>query len=225
MQAFHSSAFHDDLTVDLVMSHLACADVPQAALNRRQLERFKGVCDAFPGVRARFANTAGVFLGHEYHFDLVRPGIGLFGHDPHYKFTAPRVEPVATLEASLGQVSQVPADESIGYGATVRCDSDTSVGTVLIGYADGVPRSLSKSLHGKPMTAHIDGHRVSVFGRISMDLMTIDLSGLDCLPSPGQMVEIFGGHVSIKEIADHVGTIPYELLTGIARRVRREYRK
>ena len=208
------------LDVALLMSHLACADEPSAQANRRQLERFRAVRDAFPGARASFANSAGTFLGPEYHFDLVRPGIALYGHDPHYLHTAPRVRPVATLEARLGQIATVEPGESVGYAGAATCDVARRIGVVLAGYADGIPRSLYRP--DRRFEVVVAGHRVPLFGTVSMDMITVDLSDVpDDAVEVGAWVEIFGPNAPIERVAEQAGTIPYEVLTGIGPRVRR----
>ena len=208
------------LDVTLLMSHLACADEPSSPVNRRQLERFRAIRNAFPDARASLANSAGTFLGSDYHFDLVRPGIALYGHDPHYKYTAPRVRPVAALEARLGQIATVEPGESVGYGAVATCDVARKVGVVLAGYADGIPRSLYQP--GRPVDVAVAGYRAPLFGTVSMDMVTIDLSDLpeDAI-RVGDWVEIFGPNIPIERIAEQAGTIPYEILTGIGPRVER----
>ena len=213
-------ARHSRLDVVLLMSHLACADEPSAPANRRQLERFRAVRDAFPDARASFANSAATFLGPEYHFDLVRPGIALYGHDPHYLHTAPRVRPVATLEARLGQIATVEPGESVGYGGAATCDVTRRIGVVLAGYADGIPRSLYRP--DRRFEVVVAGHRVPLFGTVSMDMITIDLSDVpEGAVEVGAWVEIFGPNAPIERVAEQTGTIPYEVLTGIGPRVRR----
>ena len=208
------------LDVTLLMGHLACADEPAAPANRRQLERFRAIRDAFPAARASFANSAATFLGPEYHFDLVRPGIALYGHDPHYLHTAPRVRPVATLEARLGQIATVEPGESVGYGGAATCDVARRIGVVLAGYADGIPRSLYRP--DRRFEAVVAGHRVPLFGTVSMDMITIDLSDVPAdAVEVGAWVEIFGPNAPIERIAEQAGTIPYEILTGIGPRVER----
>ena len=208
------------LDVTLLMSHLACADEPSSPLNRRQLERFRAVRDAFPGARASLANSAGTFLGPDYHFDLVRPGIALYGHDPHYRHTAPRVRPVAALEVRLGQIATVRPGESVGYGAVATCDVPRRIGVVLAGYADGIPRSLYRP--GRPLEVVVAGCRAPLFGTVSMDMVTIDLTDLPEEPiRVGDRVEIFGPNAPIERVAEQAGTIPYEILTGIGPRVER----
>ena len=208
------------LDVMLLMSHLACADEPAAPANRRQLERFRAIRDAFPGARASFANSAATFLGPEYHFDLVRPGIALYGHDPHYLHTAPRVRPVATLEARLGQIATVESGESVGYGGAATCDAARRIGVVLAGYADGIPRSLYRP--DRRFEVVVAGHRVPLFGTVSMDMITVDLSEVpEDAVEVGAWVEIFGANTPVERVAEQAGTIPYEILTGIGPRVER----
>ena len=210
------------LEVTLLMSHLACADEPPAPANRLQLDRFRAIRERFPNVRASFANSAGTFLGSDYHFDLVRPGIALYGHDPHYLHTAPRVRPVATLEARLGQIATVRPGESVGYGATATCDVARRIGVVLAGYADGVPRTLYRP--GRRFDVMIAGYRVPLFGRVSMDMITVDLSGVpEDAVQAGMWVEIFGRNVAVERVAEQSATIPNDILTGIGQRVERIY--
>ena len=210
------------LDVTLLMSHLACADEPAAPANRRQLDRFRAIRDTFPGARASFANSAATFLGSEYHFDLVRPGIALYGHDPHYLHTAPRVRPVATLEARLGQIATVEPGESVGYGGVAACEVARRIGVVLAGYADGIPRSLYRP--DRRFEVVVAGHRVPLFGTVSMDMITVDLSEVpEGAVEVGAWVEIFGANAPVERVAEQAGTIPYEILTGIGPRVERIY--
>ncbi len=208
------------LDVTLLMSHLACADEPSAPANRRQLDRFRAVRGAFPAARASLANSAGTFLGSDYHFDLVRPGIALYGHDPHYAHITPRVRPVATLEARLGQIATVEPGESVGYGGVATCDTARRIGVVLAGYADGIPRALYRP--GRRFEVVIAGYRAPLFGTVSMDMVTIDLSSVpEDAVGVGAWVEIFGPNAPIERVAEQAGTIPYEILTGIGPRVER----
>ena len=191
---------------------------PAAPANRRQLERFRALRDAFPGARASFANSAGTLLGPEYHFDLVRPGIALYGHDPHYLHTAPRVRPVATFEARLGQIATVEPGESVGYGGAATCDVARRVGVVLAGCADGIPRPLYWP--DRQFEVMVAGYRAPLFGTVSMDMITIDLSGVpEGAVEGGAWVEIFGTNALIERVAEQTGTIPYEVLAGIGPRV------
>ena len=212
------------LDLRLVMSHLASSDDPESPTNRIQLERFRALRSLFPQVPASLAGSAGVLLGPEYHFDLLRPGISLFGHDPHYRVTAPRVRPAATFEARLAQVKQLREGETIGYGESFTCPHDLRAGVVLAGYADGLPRRMSSTEGAAPLRLALGRHRVPVIGRVSMDMTVVDLSEVperDALP--GSMVEIFGSRVSIESVAERAGIIPNEILTGIGGRVPRVY--
>lgn len=210
------------LDVALLMSHLACADEPSEPANRRQLDRFRAIREDFPRVRASFANSAGTFLGPDYHFDLVRPGISLYGHDPHYLHNAPRVRPVAKLEARLGQIATVGSSESVGYGAMATCDAARPIGVALAGYADGVPRGLYRP--ERRFDVLVAGHRAPLFGRVSMDMITMDLSGVPRhAVGAGMWVEIFGPNVPVERVAEQAGTIPNDILTGIGPRVERIY--
>ena len=204
------------------MSHLACADEPSASLNRRQLDRFRALRGVFPDARASLANSAGTFLGSDYHFDLVRPGIALYGHDPHYAHTTPRVRPVATLEARIGQIATVDPGESVGYGAVVTCDVARRIGVVLVGYADGIPRALYR--RGRRFEVAVAGYRAPLFGTVSMDMITIDLSDVpEGAAQVGAWVEVFGPNAPIERVSEQSGTIPNDILTGIGPRVERVY--
>ena len=210
------------LDVTLLMSHLACADEPSALENRRQLERFRAIRARFPGVRASLANSAGTFLGPDWHFDLVRPGIALYGHDPHYAHVPPRVRPVATFEARQGQIATVDPGESVGYGGVATCDAARRIGVVLAGYADGIPRSLYRP--ERRFEVVVAGYRAPLFGTVSMDMITVDLTDIaEDAVKVGAWVEIFGSNAPIERAAEHAGTIPYEILTGIGPRVERVY--
>ena len=211
------------LEVTLLMSHLACADEPAAPANHHQLDRFRAIRDAFPGTRASLANSAGTFLGSDYHFDLVRPGIALYGHDPHYAHTtSPRVRPIATLEARLGRIATVGPGESVGYGGVATCDVARRIGVLLAGYADGIPRALYQP--GRRFEVVVAGYRAPLFGTVSMDMVTVDLSGVpEDAVGVGAWVEIFGPNAPIEQVAEQAGTIPYEILTGIGPRVERIY--
>ena len=211
------------LDVTLLMSHLACADDPSAPANRRQLDRFRAIRNAFPDARASLANSAGIFLGPEFHFDLVRPGIALYGHDPHYQHRTPRVRPVATFEALVGQILNLGPGDSVGYGGVATCDIERRIAVVMAGYADGVPRNLYRP--DSRMEVAVAGCTAPLFGRVSMDMITIDLSELppDAVRT-GAWVEMFGRNVVIERIAEQAATIPNEILTRVGPRVERVYR-
>src|SRR5262249_46624294 len=153
----------------LLMTHLACAEEPQHRRNAQQLERFNRVSARFAGVATSIANSAGTLLGPEYHGDVCRPGVALYGASPGDE-PLDILSTVATLEAQIRQIRRVPAHEPVGYGATGATDSDRTIATIGIGYADGLPRALSN--HGYVAAL---GTGVPIVGRISMDLTTIDV--------------------------------------------------
>lgn len=215
------------LPVRLVMSHLASADDPGARQNREQLARFRAVAAQFPEAKASLCNSGGVFLGPEYHFDLVRPGVALFGHDPHCGGpapAAPRVRPVASFRTVLGQKKTIEAGEGVGYGATYVASTRQVIGSVMAGYADGVPRCLSTIEASGGPAFDIGGYRAPIIGRVSMDSIVVDLTDVpESVAVQGAVAELFGERIAIEETASHAHTIPYELLTGIGSRVMRRY--
>lgn len=202
-----------DLT--LVMSHLACGDEAGHPMNSQQLMAFRTVAEHFPGVPKSLSNSAGAFLGPDYLFDLIRPGICLYGGGPFGQAT-PHIQSVATLSARVLQVRDIPAGETLGYGATFAAISDMRLATLGIGYADGLLRSFARK--GFATVRH---ERRSLAGRISMDLCSLDVSALDV--TTDDWAEIIGPRQNIDEVADASGTIAYELLTRIAPRVHRRY--
>ncbi|ENZ83555.1 MULTISPECIES: alanine racemase [Caulobacter] len=205
------------LDLDLVISHLACADVPDHPMNARQRERFAEAVALLPDARKSFANSAGLFLGEAYRFDQARPGISLYGGGPEGR-PHPEIRAVATVEAPILQVRVVPRGETVGYGATWTAPETTRIAIVGAGYADGVPRA-------SPPNGEVwfDGARRPMRGRISMDLMAIDVTDCDAA-RPGAMVELLGPNLPVDDAAAAANATAYELLTHIAPRARRIYR-
>ncbi|MDE0061921.1 MAG: alanine racemase [Gammaproteobacteria bacterium] len=201
--------------VSLLMTHLACADDPAHPLNEIQLRRFAEVAERFPGIATSIGNSAGSLLAERYHGDLARPGIGLYGGNPWLNEPNP-ARPVATLEAAVVQTREVAAGESVGYGATWSSRKARRLAVLGIGYADGLPRSLSNC--GEAVVA---GKRCPFVGRVSMDLTAIDVTGAQV--EAGDWVELFGAELPVDEVARKAETIAYELLTGISPRVQRVY--
>jgi alanine racemase len=202
------------LDLDLVISHLACADTPDHPLNASQLERFQDAVALLPDARRSLANSAGLFLGEAYRFDQARPGISLYGGGPE-GVPHPEIRAVATVEAPILQVRVVPRGESVGYGAEWSATDTTRVAIVAAGYADGVLRAS----HPDGL-AWFDGRRRRLLGRVSMDLLAIDITDCDAA-RPGAMVELFGPNLPVDEAASAAGTSAYELLTRVAPRARR----
>ena len=209
------------LGLDLVISHLACADTPDNAMNRRQLALFREVRNQFPGIAASLANSAGVFLGPDYHFDLVRPGIALYGGVAVSGVTNP-MRPVVTLEARVLAVREVEEGDSVGYGATEHVKRPTRLAILAIGYADGYHRAAGASDEKRGAAAFIRGQRAPLVARVSMDLIAIDVTKIPGVAA-GDWAELFGRHIPVDEVARHAGTIGYEFLTGLGRRLERRY--
>jgi alanine racemase len=201
----------------LVMSHLACADDADDAMNATQLERFRAALALLPPAPASLAASAGVLLGKDYHFDLARPGIGLYGANPMKSGENP-FRTAAVLAARVLQVRRIDKGECVGYAATFRAGRPTMLATVAIGYADGLPRAASNR-----GAAAFRGARAPIVGRVSMDLVTLDISDLVEQPRVGDLVELMGDTVTLGDVAAAAGTNEYEILTGLARRVPRHY--
>ncbi len=206
----------DRLDLRLVMSHLACAADPDHPMNRRQLDAFLEAAERFPGAPRSFANSGGIFLGPDYHLDMVRPGITLYGGGPRERHD-PRIEAVARLEAPILQVRTAPPGETVGYDATFTASAPTRIAIVAAGHADGYLRSSA----GRGFV-WFEGARRRVLGSVSMDLLAVDVS--EC-PSaqPGQMMQVIGPDAPVDEVAAAAGTISYEILVRLSSRAARTY--
>ena len=201
-----------------VMSHLVSSEEPINPVNAVQLALFRRFRAAYPNVKASFANSSGVFLGPDYHYDLVRPGCAVYGINPTPGQKNP-VRTVARLEARILQVREIDHPQTVGYGATWQATRRTKVATIACGYADGWLRSLS----GRG-AAYIGDRQVPFLGRVSMDLITLDVTDVtDALP--GTMVELLGDRMPVDEVAERAGTNGYEVLTRLGRRFARTYRE
>lgn len=202
------------LDIRYLMSHLACADEPPHPKNAEQLTLFKKLSAGMSRpLRLSLANSAGIFLGHDYHFDLARPGCALYGLNP-----AQGVNPmrgVITLKARILQIREITKVETVGYGATYKTTPPALCATISLGYADGYLRSLS----GKG-AVYINGRKCPVAGRVSMDTIVVDVSGIGDV---GDYAEIIGPHQSADEVAAQAGTIGYEILTSLGKRHKRVY--
>ncbi len=197
-----------------LISHLSCGDEPSPA-NAQQLEAFERASTFWPGVQRSLSATGGAYLGKAYHCDEIRPGIGLYGGGPKPpEGSAPHT--VVTLKAPVIQVRDVKAGESAGYGRTWTARADATLATVGLGYADGYLRSASNRGH-----VFLDGQRRPIVGRVSMDLIIVDATGLSV--SPGDEIEMLGPNMNLSEVAGAMGTIDYEVLTRLGRRLERSY--
>jgi len=212
---------HFDLS--LVMSHLACADEPGHPMNERQRLLFDALRSRLPAAPASLANSGGTFLGPAYHYDLVRPGIALYGGRAFEGKTNP-MQWVVQLQARILQIRDVAAGQSIGYGASYVTERPARIATIACGYADGFLRALSGP-SGKPgPVGFIGDHTVTVVGRVSMDLITVDVTDVPAKEAVrGAWVEVLGARTTIDDLTDRAGTIGYELLTRLGRRVQRIY--
>lgn len=208
----------DGIRVVLVMSHLACADAPDAPENAVQQARFTAVRARHPAVPASLANSAGTLLGAAYHFDVIRPGIALYGGNPQGT-EANLFHPTVTVEAPLLQVRLIDKGDSVGYAASYRAGGPTRIATIAAGYADGFLRAASN--RGSVV---IGGHPAEIVGRVSMDLITVDVTALpDGVAIPGAMAQLLGPERPLDEVASDARTISYEVLTRLGGRLERHY--
>nr|WP_314446456.1 alanine racemase [uncultured Sphingomonas sp.] len=202
----------DGLTIHTLHSHLSCAD-EESALNGLQLERFRAVAHAVAAKRYSLANSAGIYLGKEYSFDLVRPGLALYGGIP-CRAARGEIQQVCTPRAQVLQVRQVPAGDPVGYNATFIAPRDLIVAVINIGYADGYRRAFS-SLGA----ATFEGAVLPVIGRVSMDLVTLDATAAPAL-ADGDWVDV---EFDLEKAAAQTGLSQYELLTGLGSRFHRSW--
>lgn len=200
----------------LVMSHLACADTPDSAMNRRQLEQFLTSAAHFPDARRSIAASDGLFIAPAFALDVVRTGICLYGGGPEGR-PDPRIRPVATFEAPILQVRTLQPGDSVGYGAAWTATRATQAAVVAAGYADGILRASYPGAY-----ASLAGKRCAMLGRVSMDLTVFDVTDIP-EAAPGAMVEFVGPNVPVDTAAAFAGTIAYELLTRLGARSERRY--
>lgn len=207
----------NDLTPDILLSHFVCGDDHDHPVTRQQIDFFQQAVDSIPHKRASLANSAGIFIGPETHHDLGRPGCALYGINP----TPNQPNPMATVAHLYGKIAQihnVDSQATVGYGATFALEKGQKIATVGVGYADGYLRSLSSQ-----GIAAVNGQLCPVVGRVSMDAIAVDVSGLDV--QEGDWIELMGNSVSVDLLADKAGTIGYELLTSLGSRYMRTYRR
>lgn len=200
----------------LIMSHLACAEETANPMNAAQNTALEAILPHFPDVPVSLANSGGVMLDERFDHDLTRPGIALYGGGEAVGDID--LLPGLTLTAPILSLHQGKAGETVGYGAAHTLERDTPLATVALGYADGIPRS-----GGSALMSYIDGAPCPVVGRISMDLITIDVSKAQDALKVGTAVEFIGKTSKLEAQAALCGTIGYELLTGLSDRVERIY--
>ena len=194
----------------LIASHLACADEPEHPMNRQQLQAFQSMTDGV-SVPLSFAATGGILLGSDFHFDMTRPGIGLYGGEPFGD-----ARPVAHLDLPVIQTRNLAAGETVGYGNSWAATRAARIATLPAGYADGLIRAMG----GRARLWH-DGHPFPLAGRVSMDLLTVDVTDLDPVP---QTLQLLSPDQTVDDLARAAGTIGYEILTSLGSRYDRQYK-
>ncbi|MEP2642096.1 alanine racemase [Roseobacter sp.] len=198
-----------DQSPTLVMSHLACADATDHPMNAQQLRSFQEMTHDIDAPRS-LAATGGILLGPDYHFDMVRPGVGLYGGMPFADAV-----PVVQLHIPVIQIRDVAVGETVGYGNTWTARSPSRIATISAGYADGIIRAM-----GPQATLHAGSSAVPVVGRISMDMIGVDVTGLAHEPDT---LELLGPHQTVDTVAAFADTIGYEILTSLGARYKRVY--
>jgi alanine racemase len=206
----------DGVSIDLVMSHLACADEPDNPANPLQRRNFDALRAKLPQTAASFANSSGIFLGPDYHYDLARPGVALYGVNPTPGHSNPML-PVVGLTAKVIQTRELPPDTGVGYGHSFRSAGPLAVATISLGYADGWHRRAAGAAFFKDV-------RLPFAGRVSMDSIVLDISALPPgTLKAGDLVDLIGESQTVDDVAGFGGTIGYEVLTGLGRRFHRRY--
>ena len=210
--------------ITLVMSHLVSAELINNATNARQLATFREIASEFSGVPASLSNSSGIYLGPQFVFDLVRPGAALYGVNPTPEADNP-MQPVAELKARIVQIRNVERGETVGYRGAWTARRPTRLAIVAAGYADGYFRAASASDGTRGGEVVVAGKRCPVAGRVSMDLIAIDITDLPANAARrGHMVTLLGEGITVDELARHFGTIGYEVLTSIGARYARIYK-
>ncbi|MGH8807913.1 MAG: alanine racemase [Noviherbaspirillum sp.] len=201
-----------------LMSHLACAECPEHPMNASQLLAFNELRARLPRCPASLANSSGIFLGPDFHFDLVRPGAALYGVAPVANAENP-MRPVVRLQARIIQTRTIADGDAVGYGVTYRARGRRRIATIATGYADGWLRSLSNR-----GVALAGGVRTPIVGKVSMDTCSIDVSEVHPdLVFPGACVDLISPEQTVDDVAALAGTIGYEILTSLGSRYHRAY--
>jgi alanine racemase len=210
--------------IALFLSHLACADIPDHPLNAKQLQLFRELRTLYSGIPASLANSSGIFLGDKTYFDLARPGAALYGINPTPGQPNP-MKSVVELSGRIVQIRTVAREQTIGYGATWTARRHSRIAVVAAGYANGLLRAGSASDEHPGGAAILAGKKCPIVGRISMDLLMLDITDLpDGAVRRGDFAILIGAEPSLDEVAASAGTIGYEVLTRLGLRCHLEYR-
>ncbi len=210
--------------ITLLMSHLACAEIPDHPLNARQIRAFREVSTLYNGVPASLANSSGIFLGHTAHCDMARPGAAIYGLNPR-PGRVNLMQDVVELTGRILQVRSIERGETIGYGATWTAKRASRIAVVALGYADGLLRAASGIDRDHGGAAIVAGASCPFAGRISMDLICIDITDLhDGAVHRGEVATLIGAGITVDDVAASAGTIGYEILTRLGERCERIYR-
>jgi alanine racemase len=213
-----------DHGITLVMSHLVSAELVNNATNAKQLTAFREIASHFTNVPASLSNSSGIYLGAQFQFDMVRPGAALYGVNPTPEADNP-MQPVVELKARIIQIRSVERGETVGYGGTWTARRSTKLAIVAAGYADGYFRAASANDGTRGAEVVVAGKRCPIAGRISMDLMAVDITDLPPNAARrGHMVTLIGEGITVDELAHHFGTIGYEVLTSLGKRYARIYK-
>jgi alanine racemase len=213
-----------DHGITLVMSHLVSAEQLNNPLNAKQLTTFREIASQFSGVPASLSNSSGVFLGPQFQFDLVRPGAALYGINPTPEADNP-MRPVVELKARIVQIRNIERGETVGYGGTWTARRPTRLAIVSAGYADGYFRAASANDGTRGAEVVVAGKRCPIAGRVSMDLIAVDVTDLEKNAARrGHLVTLLGEGITVDELAHHFGTIGYEVLTSLGSRYARVYK-
>ena len=203
-----------------MMSHFVCADEPGHPMNQSQLALFSEIRKEFPHLPASLANSAGIHLGADAHFDLVRPGIALYGAE--FIRNKPPLSTVVTAEARIMQVHDAARGDTVGYGAGKRLAEDARIAILSAGYADGYHRLAGSSDVRNGASVSVRGRTAPIMGRVSMDLIAVDVTGIPGA-AEGDWAELFGASVPIDAAARAADTVGYEFLVQLSRRAERVY--
>src|SRR3954470_17527417 len=213
-----------DHGITLVMSPLACAENVNHPLNAKQVAAFREIASLYDGVPASLANSSGIYLGPQFQFDMVRPGAALYGINPTPEADNP-MQPVVELKARIVQLRTIERGDIVGYGGTWTARRPTKLAIVSAGYADGYFRAAGSNDGTRGAEVIVAGKRCPIAGRVSMDLMAVDVTDLpDKTARRGHMVTLLGEGITVDELAHHFGTIGYEVLSSLGKRYARIYK-